>query len=283
MKKTSVVDQQVEGKAVAPSNEGNNDASLEDLFGLGNDQLRELMEQELPVPREDLITGKEDKTEQDENKVFRLPELAQFVKEKSDDAGVVDRVQGDSRRDRYTADDMNKNNDEVVAKIDRNNPEEYLRALQLNPFADADESMFKEEYDIFPSIFGSGKLLGIPVPYLQTGHGILLIISSLAALVYAPGNPLTEFPKEIRAFLSTGLVVVYSINTVLAVLAYFEASKKNLPSIFWGLKTFVLGGVAYYEITQAKDPSEINNGPDPSDRKAKRNVGGVSNEEKFRM
>ena len=43
---------------------------------------------------------------------------------------------------------MNKNNDEVVAKIDRNNPEEYLRALQLNPFADADESMFKEEVSL---------------------------------------------------------------------------------------------------------------------------------------
>lgn len=43
------------GKAV-----GQNDVSetsLEDMFGLGNDQLRELMEQELPVPREDLVTG----------------------------------------------------------------------------------------------------------------------------------------------------------------------------------------------------------------------------------
>ena len=39
----------------------------------------------------------------------------------------------------------------------------------LNPFADADDTMFLEEYDIIPSIFGSGKLVGIPVPYLQVG------------------------------------------------------------------------------------------------------------------
>ena len=35
----------------------NKDVSMEDMFGLGNEQLRELLEQELPIPREDLITG----------------------------------------------------------------------------------------------------------------------------------------------------------------------------------------------------------------------------------
>lgn len=127
------------------------------------------------------------------------------------------------------------------------------------------------QYDILPAIFGSGKLLGIPVPYLQTGHGILLTVSLLAALVYAPGNPLTEFPPEIRAFLREGLVVTYSINVVLAVQAFFNARSKNLPALFWTIKTFLLGGIAYYEITQAKDPSKFNEptGPDPSDRKSK--------------
>lgn len=96
------------------------------------------------------------------------------------------------------------------------------------------------------------------MPYLQTGHGILLIVSLLAALVYAPGNPLTEFPLEIRAFLKTGLSIVYSINTVLAVQAFFNAKSKNLPPVFWAAKTFILGGVAYYEVTQAKDPKKIN-------------------------
>ena len=53
--------------------------SIEEAFGLGDDQLRELMDQELPVPREDLITGKELAEEQvDENKVFNLPDLTSF-------------------------------------------------------------------------------------------------------------------------------------------------------------------------------------------------------------
>ena len=128
------------------------------------------------------------------------------------------------------------------------------------------------QYDILPAIFGSGKLCGIPVPYLQTGHGILLTVSLLAALVYAPGNPLTEFPPEIREFLKQGLVVTYSINVVLAVQAFFNARSKNLPAIFWTIKTFLLGGIAYYEITQAKDPSKLNEPTvDPSDRKSLRN------------
>jgi hypothetical protein len=38
------------------------------------------------------------------------------------------------------------------------------------------------------------------------------------------------------------------------------------------LKTFLLGGIAYYEITQAKDPSKLNEPTvDPSDRKSLRN------------
>merc|ERR1712146_61558 len=131
-----------------------------------------------------------------------------------------------------------------------------MRVMQLNPFADADDTMFTEEYDIFPSIFGSGKLLGIPVPYLQTGHGILLIICVLAGYIYAPGNPLTEFPLEIRNFLKTSLTVVYSINAVLAVQAFFEARRKNLPGAFWGIKTFILGGVAFFEIKEAQDPTK---------------------------
>lgn len=242
------------------------------------------MEQELPVPRENLITGDKDDKEQDSNKVFRLPELGQFMKEKLGDDSVSERVQGDSRRDRYTSEgESSKPQVETERKIDRSNREEYLRVLQLNPFADADESMFQDEYDIIPSIFGSGKLLGIPIPYLQTGHGILLIISVLGGLIYAPGNPLTEFPREIRDFLTTGLQVVYSINVVLAVQAFFNAKSKNLPAIFWAFKTFVLGGVAYYEITQAVDPADINKVPDPAIRKANRNPKkGVSNEAKFR-
>jgi len=224
------------------------DLSLEDKFGLGNNQLKELLDQELPVPREDLITRKAvDSEKLDTNKVFNLPELGEFVKDVAIKRGEESKT---------SSPDGN-----VARKVDRSNQEEYLRVLQLNPFADADETIFLEEYDIFQAIFGSGKLLNIPVPYLQTGHGILGIITLLAAFVYAPGNPLTEFPVEIRSFLKQGLLVTYSVNGVLAALAYQNAKSKNLPALFWGVKCFLLGGVSYYEIMNAKDPSKINDKP----------------------
>ena len=136
----------------------------------------------------------------------------------------------------------------------------------------ADDEMFLEEYDIIPSIFGSGKLLNIPVPFLQSGHGMLLLVSVLAGFVYYPGNPFTEFPPEIRTFLRQGLGIVYSINSVLAIQAYFKAKEKNLPGLFWALKCFILGGIAFYEISVAKDPNQLNEEikrlNDPSDRKS---------------
>ena len=232
-------------------------ASIEDMFGLGNDQLRELMETELPVPREDLITKKTiEEKDQDQDKVFALPDLSEFI---------------DNSSREKTPEELKAEAEKDAMRIDRSNQEEYMRVMQLNPFADADDTMFTEEYDIFPSIFGSGKLLGIPVPYLQTGHGILLIICVLAGYIYAPGNPLTEFPLEIRNFLKSGLTVVYAINTVLAVQAFFEAKSKNLPALFWGAKTFVLGGVAFFEIKKAQDPTKPaipESKPYKSDRKS---------------
>ena len=216
------------------------------------------MEQDLPVPREDLITRKELPDEKtDKNKVFSLPELQEFLK---DTAPAASQSQ-DERKPAQTS-----------GKVDRKNLDEYLRAIQLNPFADSDDSIFLEEYDIFQSIFGTGKLVNIPIPYLQTGHGILLIICVLAAFVYAPGNPLTEFPPEIRSFLKQGLAVVYSINSVLAVLGYRVARSKNLPGILFALKCFILGGISYFEVTQAKDPAKMNEPvtpPNPSNRKSK--------------
>jgi hypothetical protein len=217
-------------------------SSIEDMFGLGNDQLRELMETELPVPREDLMTKKTiEEKDQDKDKVFALPDLNEFISE-GKKTKTAAQLQAEAEK-------------AAMPRVDRSNQEEYLRVMQLNPFADADDTMFEEEYDIIPSIFGSGKLLGIPVPYLQTGHGILLIVCVLGGFVYVPGNPLTEFPTEIRAFLRQSLGVVYGVNLVLAGQAFFAARAKSLPAAFWAAKTLVLGGVAFYEVQQAKDPT----------------------------
>lgn len=190
------------------------------------------------------LLGKAVKEENtDKNKVFKLLDLDEFIRETTGKKGEEEKRQKE-------IDD--------AKKIDRSDPDEYLRVLQLNPFADSDDTMFLDEYDIIPSIFGSGKIINIPVPFLQTGHGILLITTLLAGFVYAPGNPLTEFPIEIRNFLKEGLAVAYAINTVLAVLAGINAKSKNLPVLFWAIKTFLVGGVSYYEITQARDPKKIN-------------------------
>jgi len=85
------------------------------------------MEQELPVPREDLITGKVlSEEKRDKNKVFKLPDLTDFVKDDTKKASAA-------------------SESDTTIRIDRSNEEEYLRVLQLNPFADADDSLFLDE------------------------------------------------------------------------------------------------------------------------------------------
>lgn len=96
-----------------------------------------------------------------------------------------------------------------------------------------------------------GTILRIPVPYLQSGHLMLLFVSTLAALVYAPGNPLTEFPLEVRVFLQQGLQIILSINLVLAVQAFFSAKHTQKQSgLFWFAKVLLLGGIASYELSE---------------------------------
>mmetsp|Transcript_5595 Transcript_5595/g.5033 ORF Transcript_5595/g.5033 Transcript_5595/m.5033 type:complete len:355 (-) Transcript_5595:8-1072(-) len=237
--------------------------TVEKLFGLGDEQLRELLEQELPVPREDLVSKKELKTV-DKDKVFNLPELSEYLRESAKDK-KIQQLDGLTDTQREKEEDENR-------RVSRGDQEEYLRVLQLNPFADADDTLFLEEYDIIPSIFGSGKLLNIPISFLQNGHGLLFIIVSLGAFIYAPGNPLTDFPYEIREFLKTGLAIVYSINFVLSIIAFNVAKSKNLPAIFWLIKTLLIGGIAYYEVTQAKDPKVIKEQSIISQKKSKRRV-----------
>lgn len=87
---------------------------------------------------------------------------------------------------------------------------------------------------------------------------MLLVVALIAAFVSDSGNPLTAFPTEIRAFFRQGLGVVFSINAVLGVQAYFLAKSKDLPPLFWAFKTLLLGGVAFFEINQARAPSQIN-------------------------
>lgn len=118
--------------ANVPSEDGT--SSLEELFGLNADQLVDLMEDELPVPREDLITGQAIQGEEsDKNKVFQLPDLMDFMDDNTGKGGKS------NRQKRKEEQEIGR------VKIDRRNQEEYLRVMQLNPFADADESLFIDE------------------------------------------------------------------------------------------------------------------------------------------
>ena len=135
--------------------------SLEDLFGLNDQMLGDLDIDELPVPREDLVTGKtiennDEEKGKDDNKVFQLPDLTDFMKDGSskDKESLRSKAasQSNSFKEQITQgagskrserrkkiEEINKN------RVDRRDQDEYMRVMQLNPFADADDTLFMEE------------------------------------------------------------------------------------------------------------------------------------------
>ena len=54
-----------------------------------------------------------------------------------------------------------------------------------------------------------------------------------------------------------GLGTVYAINTVLAVVAIFKAQERGQPIPLWASKTFVVGGLAYDQLTQLPTTAEV--------------------------
>lgn len=54
-----------------------------------------------------------------------------------------------------------------------------------------------------------------------------------------------------------GLLTVYGINTVLAVLAVFKAGERGQPAGLWVAKTFTVGGLAFDQLTQLPTMEEI--------------------------
>lgn len=117
------------------------------------------------------------------------------------------------------------------------------------------------EYDLTAAMIGTGRpnKQGVYVlPYLQSGHILLLLVILLCAFVYYPGFPLTELDVETTDSLKAGLALTFTVNAALSVVSYREAKKRSQPALFWTLKTSLLGGLALQELkSNAPLPGEM--------------------------
>jgi hypothetical protein len=145
-------------------------------------------------------------------------------------------------------------------KVERNDIKSFTKLLELDPEADSDSALFSEEgYDYLSAALGEAKpFLGVPFSFLQSGHSVLALLLIFCASVDYPGFPLTELPYDIRTFIQRSLVVTYVINIGVAVGAWSKAKAVGQPPIFWSIKCFLLGGLAYSELSQIQPPVRKN-------------------------
>jgi hypothetical protein len=128
---------------------------------------------------------------------------------------------------------------------------ELMREIEKDPDFMFQSGNATNEYDMAAALIGTGRpnKQGIYVlPYLQSGHILLLLVVLLCAFVYYPGFPLTELDDEIREWLKRGLGLTYLVNVVLAGFAYRAAKLRSQPPSFWAAKTALLGGLSFQEL-----------------------------------
>jgi hypothetical protein len=153
-----------------------------------------------------------------------------------------------------------------------------LRSIEIDPDFLFSTGNATGEYDTIAALIGTGapNKQGLYVlPYLQSGHILLLTVVLLCAFVYYPGFPLTELEEEVREKLKLGLSLTYIFNAVLAVFAFREAKKRGQPGSFWAGKTAFLGGLAFQEL-RANVLTEEERKAVVSDRKKRRGKKGGS-------
>jgi len=118
--------------------------------------------------------------------------------------------------------------------------EEAKTAKELEPIS---------EYSLGSAVLGESRpVIGIELPFLQSGHLVVLGFSLLCAFIDYPGLPFTELPDAYRQFFQQGLLIVYIINAALAYLSIGAAKRRDQNSFFWALKVFLLGGLAWNEL-----------------------------------
>lgn len=145
-------------------------------------------------------------------------------------------------------------------KISRKDTKAFIELLELEPFADGDDSFFEdEEYGTVSALLGEGAkpFLGVPPGPIQVGHFIGSLGIILCAFIDYPGFPLTNLPTPLRDALQGGLGIIYLINAIIAVLAVFKANERGQPAILWAVKTFSVGGLALDQLTQLPTLAEV--------------------------
>ncbi len=170
---------------------------------------------------------------------FELPIPSETVVSLSDIATKFDgAIETDQSKSLPTLAELGKKAKGSILK--RQQEEEEKVAKELEPL---------DDYDLSAAILGEGRpVLGIGLPYLQSCHTVVILVTLLCAFVEFPGFPLTNFPYELREFLKQGLIVIYFINAVLAWDSIKEAKKREQSVFFWALKCFVLGALAHNEL-----------------------------------
>jgi len=177
--------------------------------------------------------------------MFELPDIKQALRKKKE-REEQEKIEEQDERDRV--------------KIKRSDKEAFRRLLESEPFADANDDFFeKEEYNTVSALLGeeSEPFLGIPTGPLQVGHTTLALGIVLMAFVEYPGFPLTNLPTPLRDCLQGGLLSVYLINAVLAVLSIFKAQSRGQPIGLWVAKCLTVGGLAFDQLTQLPTLEEI--------------------------
>jgi len=137
---------------------------------------------------------------------------------------------------------------------------------ELLTFDTVDERPAGEDqvYDLTARLIGRGlpnKTGAYLLPYLQSGHMILILVLLLSTFVTYPGFPLTQVPEEYRELLRQGFLIAYAINAACAVYSIGISQSKEQPVVFWCAKIFLLGGLALGELTEAvPDPAKLKGG-----------------------
>jgi len=137
--------------------------------------------------------------------------------------------------------------------------EKLFELLTFDTIDDRVERSDEAAYDNTARILGRGTASqggAYLLPYLQSGHMLLLGVLLLASTISYPGFPLTQVPEEYRALLQQGLVITYVINAAAAVYSLVSgvAAAKQEPAGFWFGKILLLGGLALGELREIEAP-----------------------------